>query len=45
MAKINPMKPIPEVIYAKYPDQEISITIANKIIALPNPIFFTKQTP
>ena len=45
MENIRPINPIPVVIYAKLPAQEISMQIASKRIAIPKPIFFIELFP
>jgi len=42
MANIKPINPMPVVMYAKLPAHEVSMQIANKRIAIPNPIFFIR---
>ena len=44
-ANIKPISPIPVVMYAKLPDHETSKQMANKRMAMPNPIFFIRSHP
>lgn len=44
-ANIKPISPMPVVMYEKLPDHETSKQMANKRMAMPNPIFFIRSHP